>query len=165
MNKNILFIGANGYMGHGMSLNLLKQNNLYVIANRQRNNIENLIKEGAKEINSYQEIKNLDLDCLMLCVTNTPIAVEIANNVSPLLKNNTLVIDLTTHNKNGTTEMKDIFDKFNRGWSLYQVNFFINEKNFSDFDKILIFFILRFNSFFKMSMCSLSIELLLLLFA
>ena len=112
MNKNILFIGANGYMGHGMSLNLLKQNKLYVIANRQRNNIENLIKEGAKEINSYQEIKNLDLDCLMLCVTNTPIAIEIANNVSPLLKSSTLVIDLTTHNKNGTKEMKDIFDKF-----------------------------------------------------
>ena len=112
MNKNILFIGANGYMGHGMSLNLLKQNNLYVIANRQRNNIENLIKEGAKEINSYQEIKNLDLDCLMLCVTNTPIAIEIANNVSPLLKKSTLVIDLTTHNKNGTTKMKDIFDKY-----------------------------------------------------
>ena len=60
MNKNILFIGANGYMGHGMSLNLLKQNNLYVIANRQRNNIENLIKEGAKEVNSYKEIKNLN---------------------------------------------------------------------------------------------------------
>ena len=57
MNKNILFIGANGYMGHGMSLNLLKQNNLYVIANKQRNNIENLIKEGAKEINSYARNK------------------------------------------------------------------------------------------------------------
>ena len=112
MNKKILFIGANGYMGHGMSLNLLKQNNLYVIANKQRNNIENLIKEGAKEINSYQEIKNLDLDCLMLCVTNTPIAIEIANNVSSLLKSSTLVIDLTTHNKNGTTKMKDIFDKY-----------------------------------------------------
>ena len=78
MNKNILFIGANGYMGHGMSLNLLKQNNLYVIANRQRNNIAKLITEGAKEINSYEEIKNLNLDCLMLCVTNTPIAIEIA---------------------------------------------------------------------------------------
>ena len=50
MNKNILFIGANGYMGHGMSSNLLKQNNLYILANRQRNNIESLIKEGAKEI-------------------------------------------------------------------------------------------------------------------
>ena len=113
MNKNILFIGANGYMGHGMSLNLLKQNNLYVIANRRRNNIANLIKEGAKEINSYEEIKNLNLDCLMLCVTNTPIAIEIANNVSPSLKNTTLVIDLTTHNKHGANEMKNIFNKYN----------------------------------------------------
>ncbi len=113
MNKNILFIGANGYMGHGMSLNLLKQNNLYVIANRQRNNIANLIKEGAKEINSYEEIKNLNLDCLMLCVTNTPIAIEIANNVSPSLKRTTLVIDLTTHNKHGAIEMKNIFNKYN----------------------------------------------------
>ena len=113
MNKNILFIGANGYMGHGMSLNLLKQNNLYVIANRQRNNIANLIKEGAKEINSYEEIKNLNLDCLMLCVTNTPIAIEIANNVSPSLKSTTLVIDLTTHNKHGANEMKNIFNKYN----------------------------------------------------
>ena len=113
MNKNILFIGANGYMGHGMSLNLLKQNNLYVIANRQRNNIANLIKEGAKEINSYEEIKNLNLDCLMLCVTNTPIAIKIANNVSPSLKSTTLVIDLTTHNKHGANEMKNIFNKYN----------------------------------------------------
>ena len=113
MNKNILFIGANGYMGHGMSLNLLKQNNLYVIANRQRNNIVNLIKEGAKEINSYEEIKNLNLDCLMLCVTNTPIAIEIANNVSPSLKSTTLVIDLTTHNKHGAKVMKNIFNKYN----------------------------------------------------
>ena len=113
MNKNILFIGANGYMGHGMSLNLLKQNNLYVIANRQRNNIANLIKEGAKEINSYEEIKNLNLDCLMLCVTNTPIAIEIANNVSPSLKSTTFVIDLTTHNKHGAKVMKNIFNKYN----------------------------------------------------
>ena len=113
MNKNVLFIGANGYMGHGMSQNLLKQNNLYVFANKKRNNIENLIKKGASEINSYDEIKNIDLDCLMLCVTNTPIALEIANLTGPLLEKNTLVIDLTTHNKNGAKEMKDIFDKYN----------------------------------------------------
>ena len=49
----------------------------------------------------------------MLCVTNTPIALEIANLTGPLLKKNTLVIDLTTHNKNGAKEMKDIFDKYN----------------------------------------------------
>ena len=112
MNKKILFIGANGYMGHGMSQNLLKHNKLYILANKQRNNIENLIKNGAIEIKSYEEITNLDLDCLMLCVTNTPIALKIAKEVGPLLDNSTLVIDLTTHNKNGTKEMKDIFDKF-----------------------------------------------------
>ena len=112
MNKNILFIGANGYMGHGMSQNLLKHNKLYVLANKQRNNIENLIKDGAIEIKSYEEITNLNLDCLMLCVTNTPIALKIANEVSPLLNASTLVIDLTTHNKNGTKEMKDIFDRY-----------------------------------------------------
>ena len=112
MNKKILFIGANGYMGYGMSQNLLKHNKLYVIANKQRNNIENLIKDGAIEIKSYEEITNLNLDCLMLCVTNTPIALNIAKQVGPLLDSSTLVIDLTTHNKNGTKEMKDIFDKF-----------------------------------------------------
>ena len=112
MNKNILFIGANGYMGHGMSQNLLKKNKLYVLANKQRNNIENLITNGAIEIKSYEEITNLNLDCLMLCVTDTPIALRIAKEVGPLLDNSTLVIDLTTHNKNGTKEMKNIFDKF-----------------------------------------------------
>ena len=112
MNKKILFIGANGYMGHGMSQNLLKHNKLYVLANKQRNNIENLIKDGAIEIKSYEEITNLNLDCLMLCVTDTPIALRIAKKVGPLLDSSTLVIDLTTHNKNGTKEMKDIFDKF-----------------------------------------------------
>ena len=112
MNKNVLFIGANGYMGHGMSQNLLKNNKLYVLANKQRNNIENLITNGAIEIKSYEEITNLNLDCLMLCVTNTPIALNIAKQVGPLLDSSTLVIDLTTHNKNGTKEMKDIFDKF-----------------------------------------------------
>ena len=112
MNKKILFIGANGYMGYGMSLNLLKHNKLYVLANKKRNNIENLIRNGAIEIKSYEEITNLNLDCLMLCVTNTPIALNIAKQVSPLLDSSTLVIDLTTHNKNGTKEMRDIFDKF-----------------------------------------------------
>ena len=99
-------------MGYGMSQNLLKHNKLYILANKQRNNIENLIKDGAIEIKSYEEIINLNLDCLMLCVTNTPIALKIAKEVGPLLNSSTLVIDLTTHNKNGTKEMKDIFDKF-----------------------------------------------------
>ena len=113
MNKKILFFGANGYMGHGMAQNLLKQNTVYVYVNKRRENIDLLVSNGAIEIKTFNEIQNIELDCLMLCVTNTPIAIEIANKVAPLLKNCSLVIDLTTHNKNGATNMKDIFDKFN----------------------------------------------------
>tara|TARA_A100001011_G_C14285155_1_gene833305 strand:- start:1177 stop:2043 length:867 start_codon:yes stop_codon:yes gene_type:complete len=113
MNKKILFVGANGYMGYGMAQNLLKQNTLYVFVNKKRENIDILVSNGAVEIKSFDEIKNLELDCLMLCVTNTPIAIEIANKIAPLLKNSSLVIDLTTHNKNGAGNMKSIFDKFN----------------------------------------------------
>ena len=44
MNKNILFIGANGYMGHGMSQNLLKQNNLYVLQTNKEIILKILLK-------------------------------------------------------------------------------------------------------------------------
>ena len=70
MNKKILLIGANGYMGHGMAQNLLKQNSVYVFVNKKRKNIDLLISNGAIEIKSFDKIENLELDCLMLCVYN-----------------------------------------------------------------------------------------------
>ena len=112
MNKKILFIGANGYMGYGMAQNLLKQNTVFIYPNKNKDNIKKLLNLGAKEIRSYDEIKKLKLDCLMLCVTNTPIAIDIAKKIAPQLNNSSLVIDLTTHKKNGTNEMKNIFDKY-----------------------------------------------------
>ena len=112
MNKKILFIGANGFMGYGMAYNLMKKNLLYVHSNKNRENIDKLISDGAIEIQSYDEIVNIELDCLLLCVTDTPIAIEIANNIAPLLNTSTLVIDLTTHNKNGAKNMKSIFDQY-----------------------------------------------------
>jgi 3-hydroxyisobutyrate dehydrogenase and related beta-hydroxyacid dehydrogenases len=112
MNKKILFIGANGFMGYGMAHNLMKKNLLYVHSNKNRENIDKLISDGAIEIQSYDKIVNFELDCLMLCVTDTPIAIEIANNIAPLLNPSTLVIDLTTHNKNGAKNMKSIFDQY-----------------------------------------------------
>ena len=52
-----------------------------------------------------------NLDALFLCVTNTPIALSIAEKVSTLLKDNTLIIDVTTHNQNGSIQMEQIFSK------------------------------------------------------
>tara|TARA_B000000437_G_scaffold127682_1_gene92713 strand:- start:475 stop:1146 length:672 start_codon:yes stop_codon:yes gene_type:complete len=49
----------------------------------------------------------------MLCVTNTPIALSIADVIAPLIKSELLIIDLTTHNKSGTSKMKSIFNNNN----------------------------------------------------
>ena len=75
--------------------------------------IDRLVKEGAIEVNSYNDLINHNLDCLMLCVTNTPIAVNIAELITPLFKRELLIIDLTTHDKNGTSKMKSMFNSKN----------------------------------------------------
>ena len=111
-NKKVGFIGA-GYMGYGMSKNLIKDFDVYVIAHKNRKPIDKLIKEGATEVFTYKELLNLNLDCLMMCVTNTPIAINIAEELVSLINNELLIIDLTTHNKNGTTKMKNIFNSPN----------------------------------------------------
>ncbi len=107
-NKKVGFIGA-GYMGFGMAKNLIKDFDVYVIAHKNREPIDKLIKEGATEVFSYKELLNLNLNCLMMCVTNTPIAINIAEELVSSINNELLIIDLTTHNKNGTIRMKNIF--------------------------------------------------------
>ncbi len=106
--KNIGFIGA-GYMGYGMAKNLLNKFNVYIFAHKNRKPINKLLKIGAKELKNYNEIQNQKLDCLMICVTNTPIALNVANKIIKYINNKTLIIDLTTHNKNGAIKMNKIF--------------------------------------------------------
>ena len=113
-NKNLKvgFIGA-GFMGYGMAKNLIKNFNVFVIAHTNREPIEKLVSKGATEVSSYRDLLNLNLDCLMMCVTNTPIAIKIAKEISPLIKNKILLIDLTTHDKTGSIKMKNIFNQTN----------------------------------------------------
>ena len=79
------FIGV-GYMGYGMVKNLLKKHDVYIFAHKNRKPINKLLKIGAHEIKSYDELKNSNLDCLMLCVTNTPIALKVANKIKKYLQ-------------------------------------------------------------------------------
>ncbi|MDA9108520.1 NAD(P)-dependent oxidoreductase [Candidatus Pelagibacter sp.] len=111
--KNVGFIGV-GYMGYGIAKNILKnKNNLFVIANKNRSPIERIIREGAVEVKSYDELCSKNLDCLFLCVTNTPIAHSIIKKILPLLNSDTLIIDITTHNQNGSIEANKIFKSKN----------------------------------------------------
>ena len=108
---NVGFIGV-GYMGYGIAKNILKKgNDLFVIANKKRAPIDKIVSDGAIEVKSYNELCEKNLDALFLCVTNTPIALSIAEKVSTFLKDNTLIIDVTTHNQNGSIQMEKIFSK------------------------------------------------------
>ena len=105
--KNVGFIGV-GYMGYGVAKNIIK-NNLFVIANKNRSPIEKIVKEGAVEVKSYDELCSKNLDCLFLCVTNTPIAHSIIEKILPLLNSDTLIIDITTHKQKRSIEANKIF--------------------------------------------------------
>ena len=111
--KNIGFIGV-GYMGYGIAKNILeKENNLFVIANKNRKPIEKIVSEGATEVKSFEEFKEKKLNVLVKCVTNTPIAKEIATKLSKILDEKTLIIDITTHNKTGSIETEKIYQSSN----------------------------------------------------
>ena len=111
--KNIGFIGV-GYMGYGIAKNILKhKNNLFVIANKNRKPIDKIVNDGAVELNSINDFSEKNLDCLFMCVTNTPIAINIAEKLINILKETTLIIDITTHNKTGSIETSKVFSKKN----------------------------------------------------
>ena len=105
--NRIGFIGA-GYMGYGMAHNLIKNNyNLSVICNKNRNPIDKLVAQGAKELKNYKDLCDIS-NIIIMCVTNTPIALEIINKLKPYLKINTMIIDITTHHSNGSIEVNNL---------------------------------------------------------
>ena len=111
--KNIGFIGV-GYMGYGIAKNILKHKNyLFVIANKNRKPIDKIVNEGAEEVKSFEDFANKNLDALIMCVTNTPIAKLISEKISKVLNSKTLIIDITTHNKTGSMETEQIFKSNN----------------------------------------------------
>ena len=110
---NVGFIGV-GYMGYGIAKNILeKDNNLFVIANKNRKPIEKIVSKGAVEVKSFEDFRDNQLNVLVKCVTNTPIAKEIATKLSSILDEKTLIIDITTHNQSGSIETEKIYQSKN----------------------------------------------------
>ena len=111
--SNVGFIGV-GYMGYGIAKNILeKDNNLFVIANKNRKPIEKIVSKGAVELESFEDFRDKQLNVLIKCVTNTPIAKEIAKKLSSILDEKTLIIDITTHNQSGSIETDKIYQSKN----------------------------------------------------
>ena len=98
--------------GLRVAKNLIKHGHkLFVVANKNRVPIDKIIYDGAEEAKDIGELCNKELDVLFLCVTNTPIAISIAEKLLILLTSKTLIIDITTHNQNGSKDMDKILAK------------------------------------------------------
>ena len=98
------FIGA-GLMGYGMALNLIKQKlDLTIVAHKNRVPIDKLIEKGAKEVDRIEELAK-KCNVIILCVTNTPIAKDIIDQLAPFLQKKSTIIDITTHNSTGSIEI------------------------------------------------------------
>jgi 3-hydroxyisobutyrate dehydrogenase-like beta-hydroxyacid dehydrogenase len=110
MNKDdikIGFIGA-GYMGYGIAHNLLKNNiSLAVIAHKNRVPINKLIKQGAIESKTFKDLAEF-ANIIIMCVTNTPVAINVIKKILPYLKSKTFIIDITTHHSTGSIELNNL---------------------------------------------------------
>ncbi|MDB2652388.1 NAD(P)-dependent oxidoreductase [Candidatus Pelagibacter bacterium] len=111
--NNVGFVGV-GYMGYGIAKNFLeKGSSLFVIANKNRKPIEKIVSKGAVEVKTFEDFSDKKLNVLVKCVTNTPIAKEIAAKLASILNEKTLIIDITTHNQSGSTETEKIYQSKN----------------------------------------------------
>ena len=66
-----------GLMGHGIAKNILdKRYSLSIVGHRNRENVEDLLKRGAREVDTPVELA-IATDLIVLCVTGTPEVEEI----------------------------------------------------------------------------------------
>lgn len=104
MTERIGFIGL-GFMGHGMAKNILdKGHPLTVMGHRNRAPIDDLVKRGAKEVKSADEVaKNSDI--VFLCVTGSPEVESLVKGARGLKSGagkGLVIVDCSTSDPNST---------------------------------------------------------------
>ncbi len=109
--QSIGFIGI-GLMGHGMAKNLLaKGHPLAFLAHRNRKNLDDLIKRGAKEVKSPAEIAAA-ADVVILCVTGTPqVEANVYGGLLEASRKGQIVIDCSTSIPESTDRIRADFEK------------------------------------------------------
>ncbi len=87
-------IGA-GMMGHGMALNLLRHGHrLLVIAHRNRDPVDDLVRRDATEVKSLAGIAQADV--ILLCVTTAKVVEDTVNGLKPHLRPGQVILDSGT---------------------------------------------------------------------
>jgi 3-hydroxyisobutyrate dehydrogenase-like beta-hydroxyacid dehydrogenase len=82
-------------MGHGMAVNLLRHGHaLSVIAHRNRDPVEDLVRRGAREVKSLEAIA--ECDAILLCVTTSKVVEETVEKLRPSLRPGQIILDSGT---------------------------------------------------------------------
>jgi 3-hydroxyisobutyrate dehydrogenase-like beta-hydroxyacid dehydrogenase len=96
--KSVGLIGV-GLMGHGIGKNLVEKGfTLNVMAHRNRDPVDDLVKQGAVELKSPQDIARKS-DMVILCVTGTPQVEEVvysSEGIAVAAKRGLIVADCST---------------------------------------------------------------------
>ncbi|HVY00477.1 MAG TPA: NAD(P)-dependent oxidoreductase [Pseudorhodoplanes sp.] len=107
MAERIGFVGV-GFMGHGMAKNLVEKGHpLTIMGHRNRAPVDDLIKRGAKEAKSAEDVaKNSDI--VFLCVTGSPqveALVRGANGLAAGAQKGMIIVDCSTSNPTSTVAL------------------------------------------------------------
>jgi len=109
--QRIGFIGI-GLMGHGMAKNLLaKGHPLAFLAHRNRKNLDDLLKLGAKEVASPTELAS-GADVVILCVTGTPqVEANVYGGLLEASRKGQIVLDCSTSIPESTDRIRTDFER------------------------------------------------------
>jgi 3-hydroxyisobutyrate dehydrogenase-like beta-hydroxyacid dehydrogenase len=111
--KTVGLIGA-GLMGHGIGKNVVEKGfALNVMAHRNREPVDDLVKRGAKELKSAAEIATAS-DLVIVCVTGSPQVEEAVYGESGLLKGakkGLIIADCSTAIPDSTIKIAADLDK------------------------------------------------------
>lgn len=105
--ERIGFVGL-GMMGHGMAKNIVEKGHpLTIIANRNREPVEDLKKRGATEVRTLHELAAAS-DIIVLCVTGSPQVESILTGTDGLASSGVklIVVDCSTSEPSSTVKLE-----------------------------------------------------------
>ncbi|WP_373505913.1 NAD(P)-dependent oxidoreductase [Aestuariivirga sp.] len=96
-------IGA-GMMGHGMAANLLKHGHgVNVIAHRNRAPVDDLVRQGAREVKDLAGLAVSDV--ILLCVTTSKVVEDTIAGLKPHLRPGQIILDSGTSEPGATKRL------------------------------------------------------------
>ena len=102
--ESVGFVGL-GLMGHGMAKNIVEKGfALTVTAHRNRAPIDDLVKRGATEVASLDELAKRS-SIILLCVTGSPEVEAVIRGLRPGLKRGAVIIDCSTADPTSTVAL------------------------------------------------------------